>query len=100
MNVPDMAKVLNHLRRDPVVKVTLALMYFVSVLIWIYSVVCFVSVCIHVYMYKMHRSIPCSSIADSSTCSSDSHDIVDLGIEMRTETGHRKTVIANWLDCL
>lgn len=23
MNVPDMAKVLNHLRRDPVVKVTL-----------------------------------------------------------------------------
>ena len=25
MNVPDMAKVLNHLRRDPVVKVTPAL---------------------------------------------------------------------------
>ena len=69
MNVPDMAKVLNHLRRDPVVKVTPALMYFVSVLFWIYSLMCFVSV--YICIYKMYRSIPCSSIAHSSTCSHD-----------------------------
>ncbi len=66
---------------------------------------CFLSV--YIYIYKMHGSIPCSSIAHSSTCSHDSHDtvqvtidIVDLRIEMRTETGRRKTVVANWLDCL
>ncbi len=49
MNVPDMAKVLNHLRRDPVVKVTPALTKFVSVLFWIYSFLCVF--CQYIYTY-------------------------------------------------
>ncbi len=55
MNVPDMAKVLNHLRRDPVVKVSCALTPLVSVLFWICSMMSFAffGICQHALLHAL-----------------------------------------------